>query len=55
MAVLALLCGENEFTTGDKLRVDMAEGSSGRYIKINLPNSNRNPFTSVAEVYVYGN
>lgn len=50
-----VLCGENEFTTGDKLRVDMAEGSSGRYIKINLPNSNRNPFTSVAEVYVYGN
>ena len=26
----------------------------GRYLKIVLPNSNREPFTSIAEIYVYG-
>ena len=26
----------------------------GRYLKLLLPDSNREPYTSVAEVYVYG-
>lgn len=50
-----VLCGQGVFTSGDKLRVDLAEGSSGRYLKLFLPDSNRAPFTSIAEVYVYGN
>ncbi|HAR39113.1 MAG: hypothetical protein A2W86_10815 [Bacteroidetes bacterium GWD2_45_23] len=50
-----VLAGEGQYTTGDKLRVDVTPGSSGRYMKIYLPDSNRDPFTNVAEVYVYGN
>jgi hypothetical protein len=50
-----VLAGEGQFTTGDKLRVDVATGSRGRYMKLYLPDSNRAPFTAVAEVNVYGN
>jgi hypothetical protein len=50
-----VMAGEGQFTTGDKLWVDLASGSSGRYMKLYLPDSNRAPFTAVAEVYVYGN
>lgn len=34
---------------------ESVDTSKGRYLKLVLPDSNRAPFTSVAEVYVYGN
>lgn len=47
-------------TFGDANSVSMTipesvETSKGRYLKLVLPDSNRAPYTSVAEVYVYGN
>lgn len=51
--------GEGVFpASGDKLQIDIPASIStekGRYLKIVLPDSNRAPFTSIAEVYVYGN
>lgn len=34
---------------------ESVDTSKGRYLKLVLPDSNRAPYTSVAEVYVYGN
>ena len=34
---------------------EVGEIRKGRYLKLLLPDSNREPYTSVAEVYVYGN
>lgn len=47
--------GEDVFTSGDKVTIDATAEFEGRYLKIYLPDSNRDPFTSIAEVYVYGN
>lgn len=51
--------GEGIFPAkGDKLQIEIPASVStdkGRYLKIVLPDSNRTPFTSIAEVYVYGN
>ncbi|WP_341837164.1 DUF4998 domain-containing protein [Chitinophaga pollutisoli] len=48
------LAGEGVFGSGDMLRVDNTGNASGRYLKINLPDSNRPPFTAIAEVYAFG-
>lgn len=45
------------FSSGDRLELPIPESTNtnqGRYLKILLPDSNRNPFTNLAEVYVYG-
>ncbi len=47
--------GEGMFTTGDKLTIETDSDVQGQYLKIYLPDSNREPFTSIAEIYVYGN
>jgi len=50
--------GEGEFASGDKLTVEISpsmDTRQGRYLKILLPDSNRDPFTSIAEIYLYGN
>jgi len=47
--------GEGQFSSGDMLTIDPTDKvTKGRYLKIFLPDSNRNPFTSIAEVYPYG-
>ncbi|MFV0419030.1 MAG: DUF4998 domain-containing protein [Dysgonomonas sp.] len=51
--------GETNFVSGkDNIDLLIANSSStvplGRYLKLVLPDSNRNPYTSIAEVYVYG-
>lgn len=49
--------GAAEFISGvDKIETTIADPSAatGRYLKIVLPDSNRDPFTSIAEIYVYG-
>ena len=50
--------GESEFVSGkDNIETLISNSSStlsGRYLKIVLPDSNRDPFTSIAEIYVYG-
>ena len=46
------------FGEGDNSSIAISRGidkSKGRYLKLLLPDSNREPYTSVAEVYVYGN
>ena len=46
------------FGEGDNSSIAISGGidkSKGRYLKLLLPDSNREPYTSVAEVYVYGN
>ncbi|MGN6510364.1 MAG: DUF4998 domain-containing protein [Chitinophaga sp.] len=48
------LAGEGVFGSGDMMRVDNTNHVTGRYLKIYLPDSNRSPFTSIAEVYAYG-
>lgn len=48
------LAGEGVFMSGDMLNVDNTANATGRYLKIYLPDSNRPPFTSVAEIYAYG-
>ncbi|MDR0559770.1 MAG: discoidin domain-containing protein [Prevotellaceae bacterium] len=45
------------FSSGDKLTIDIPESvdtRAGRYLKLLLPDSNREPFTSIAEIYLYG-
>lgn len=45
------------FSNGDNLELIIPESidtSQSRYLKIILPDSNREPFTNLAEVYVYG-
>lgn len=50
--------GETQFISGnDKIDLLIADPSttlSGRYLKMVLTDSNRDPFTSIAEVFVYG-
>lgn len=50
--------GEAEFVSGrDNIEISISNSSStltGRYLKLVLPDSNRDPFTSIAEVYIYG-
>lgn len=50
--------GESEFVSErDNIETSIDDPSSsatGRYIKLVLPDSNREPFTSIAEVYFYG-
>lgn len=49
---------EGVFTSGDKLTIDIADPaitSQGRYLKLVLPDSNRAPHTSIAEITLYGN
>ena len=50
-----IVIGEGEYISGDKLTIESSSDFAGRYLKINLPDSNRPPFTAVAEIYVYGN
>lgn len=50
--------GEATFSTGDKVEISIPNSSltlTGRYLKLVLPDSNSEPHTSIAEVYVYGN
>jgi len=50
--------GEGVFTDGDSMQINVPSSvntEKGRYLKIYLPDSNRDPFTSIAEIYVYGN
>lgn len=45
------------FYNGDCLELPIPESkdtNQGRYLKVFLPDSNREPFTNIAEVYVYG-
>lgn len=49
--------GTGVFADGDAITVQIAESvdtTKGRYLKLLLPDSNRPPFTSIAEVFVYG-
>lgn len=49
------LIGEGQYTSGDLLTIETTDKvTTGRYLKIVLPDSNRDPFTSIAEVYPYG-
>lgn len=45
------------FGDGDSLELPvpaLIDTNQGRYMKILLPDSNREPFTNIAEVYIYG-
>lgn len=45
------------FGNGDSLELPVPasiDTNQGRYMKILLPDSNREPFTNIAEVYIYG-
>lgn len=45
------------FNDGDHLELSIPESvdtNLGRFLKVLLPDSNREPFTNIAEVYVYG-
>lgn len=49
--------GNGTFGDGDSMSILISESvntEKGRYLKLLLPDSNREPFTSVAEIYVYG-
>lgn len=49
--------GTGVFADGDATTVQIAESvdtTKGRYLKLLLPDSNRPPYTSIAEVFVYG-
>ena len=48
------LAGEGVFGSGDMMSLDNTNQATGRYLKIYLPDSNREPFTSIAEIYAYG-
>jgi hypothetical protein len=48
------LAGEGVFGSGDMLNVDNTNKVTGRYLKIFLPDSNRPPFTAIAEIYAFG-
>ncbi len=48
------LAGEGVFSSGDMMNVNNTANATGRYLKIYLPDSNRPPFTAIAEVYGYG-
>ena len=49
--------GTAVFDEGDSSSITLpetTEAGKGRYLKLLLPDSNREPYTNVAEVYVYG-
>lgn len=49
--------GNGTFEDGDLLSIKIPESvdtERGRYLKLLLPDSNREPYTSVAEIYFYG-
>jgi hypothetical protein len=49
---------EGVFSSGDKLTIDIPDPATtdqGRYLKFVLPDSNRAPHTSIAEITLYGN
>lgn len=49
--------GNGIFSDGDILSIPIPESidtEKGRYLKLLLPDSNREPYTSVAEIYLYG-
>ena len=49
---------EGVFTSGDKLTIDIPDPGitdQGHYLKLVLPDSNRAPHTSIAEISLYGN
>lgn len=47
--------GNGVFEDGDNISISIPElAEQGRYLKLLLPDSNNEPSTSVAEVYVYG-
>lgn len=49
--------GNGQFGGGNSISVLMPESintEKGRCLKLLLPDNNRTPFTSVAEIYVYG-
>lgn len=49
---------EGVFSSGDKLTIDIPDPtitSQGRYLKLVLPDSNREPHTSIAEISLFGN
>ena len=47
--------GNAVFVDGDSLSISIPESAEqGRYLKLLLPDSNNEPSTSVAEIYVYG-
>lgn len=50
-----VLTGQGVFSTGDKQTINITNPVSKRYLKIFLPDSNRDPFISIAEIYGYGN
>lgn len=45
---------EGVFSTGDLLTMPTTVSAKGRYLKIYLPDSNRAPFTSIAEIEAIG-
>lgn len=48
---------EGVFSDTDKLELEIPSSTSttqGRYLKLLLPDSNRDPFISIAEIYLYG-
>jgi hypothetical protein len=49
------IIGGGSFTSGDDLlEFDTDDSMTGRYFKLVLPDSNKEPFTSIAEIYFYG-
>lgn len=49
--------GNGTFVDGDSISILIPESvdtEKGHYLKLVLPDSNREPYTSVAEIYVYG-
>lgn len=49
--------GNGTFADGDILSISIPESvntEKGRYLKLLLPDSNREPYTSVAEIYLHG-
>ena len=49
--------GDVTFSEGNSVTISIPESvdtNKGRYLKLLLPDSNREPYTSIAEIYVYG-
>lgn len=45
---------EGTFESGNSLTIETTSSQSGRYLKLLLPDSNRDPFTSIAEIECSG-
>jgi hypothetical protein len=48
------LAASGTFASGNQMTINNTTGATGRYVKMLLPDSNNPPFTSVAEIYMYG-